>query len=89
MARKSQVKNRSVGGTVLSNAEIIEVLGRHRGSRNQLAQELGVNRNAIYLYLKGNFSSSRIQEAVQRRAKELLKEELMRAKELVAKEAVA
>jgi len=59
----------------LRRTEIREILGRHKGSKSELAGSLGVSRQAVTLWLAGKTTSERIAEAAKRMAERLSKQE--------------
>ena len=59
----------------LPRTEAREILFRHKGSVREVARDLDVSTQAIYLFLRGVSTSERIANAVQTKASELLKRE--------------
>ncbi len=59
----------------LPRAEIQAIFARHYGSATKLARELGISHVSISLWLHGRANSARVEEAVTKRAFELLREE--------------
>lgn len=56
----------------LKREEIAVILRRHRGSQQQIADELGIRGPNVNQWLDGRSTSARIAEAAQRKARALL-----------------
>jgi DNA invertase Pin-like site-specific DNA recombinase len=59
----------------LPRTEVRDILFRHKGSVREVARDLDVSTQAIYLYLRDATTSEKIAKAVQVKASELLKME--------------
>jgi len=59
----------------LRRTEIRAILGRHRGSKGEIARQFGVRAQSVSTWLGGRTKSARIARAAEKKALELLEQE--------------